>query len=81
MSPIEHAPTETNGSIAYRHHRTRICRYTSTKALFFSIDTCAKLSTCPSKNLYFTEETLGRRTSEAGRYPAPAPIAILGAIC
>ena len=42
MSPIEHAPTETNGSIAAPDTNGRYVVYTSTQALFFSLDTCAK---------------------------------------
>jgi CO/xanthine dehydrogenase Mo-binding subunit len=47
MSPIEHAPTETNGAIAAPDTNGRYVVYTSTQALFFSVDTCAKISTSP----------------------------------
>ncbi len=48
MSPIEHAPTETNGSIAAPDTNGRYVVYTSTQALFFSLDTCAKILDVPS---------------------------------
>ena len=47
MSPIEHAPTETNGSIAAPDTNGRYVVYTSTQALFFSLDTCAKILDVP----------------------------------
>ena len=46
MSPIEHAPTETNGSIAAPETNDRFVGHTSTQALFFSLDTAPKSSTC-----------------------------------
>ena len=45
MSPIEHAPTETNGSIGVRT-RTAACRLHLDQALFFSLDTSAKINRC-----------------------------------
>ncbi|HEY6734920.1 MAG TPA: molybdopterin cofactor-binding domain-containing protein, partial [Roseiarcus sp.] len=53
MSPIEHAPTETNGSIAAPDTNGRYVVYTSTQALFFSLDTCAKILDVPSNKLHF----------------------------
>ena len=44
MSPIEHAPTETNGSITVPNTNGRFIVYTSTQALFFSLDTSAKIN-------------------------------------
>ena len=38
MSPIEHAPTETNGCIAVPEANDRFTVYTDTQALFFSLD-------------------------------------------
>ena len=43
MSPIEHAPTETNGSIAAPETNDRFVVHTCTQALFFSLGTAAKL--------------------------------------
>ena len=58
QSPIEHAPTETNGSIAAPDTNRRCVVYTSTQALFFSLDTCAKTLTCSNK-LHFIGGTVG----------------------
>jgi CO/xanthine dehydrogenase Mo-binding subunit len=43
MSPIEQAPTETCGAIAAPETNDRYVVYTSTQALFFSLDTTSKL--------------------------------------
>jgi CO/xanthine dehydrogenase Mo-binding subunit len=59
MSPIEHAPTETNGCIAQPEHDGRIAVYTSTQALFFSLDTSAKILDVPSNKLHFIGGTVG----------------------
>src|SRR5664279_3945892 len=59
MSPIEHAPTETNGSIAAPDTNGRYLVYTSTQALFFSLDTCAKILDVPSNKLHFVGGTRG----------------------
>ena len=59
MSPIEHAPTETNGSIAAPETNGRFIVYTSTQALFFSLDTCAKILDVPSNKLHFVGGTVG----------------------
>ena len=59
MSPIEHAPTETNGSIAAPDTNGRYVVYTSTQALFFSLDTCAKILDVPSNTLHFIGGTVG----------------------
>ena len=59
MSPIEHAPTETNGSIAAPDTNGRYVVYTSTQALFFSVDTCAKILDVPSNTFHFIGGTVG----------------------
>ncbi len=59
MSPIEHAPTETNGSIAVPDTNGRFIVYTSTQALFFSLDTTAKINAMPSNQLHFIGGTVG----------------------
>ncbi|MCP1830472.1 CO/xanthine dehydrogenase Mo-binding subunit [Bradyrhizobium sp. USDA 4532] len=59
MSPIEHAPTETNGSIAAPDTNGRYIVYTSTQALFFSVDTCAKILDVPSNTFHFIGGTVG----------------------
>ena len=59
MSPIEHAPTETNGSIAVPDTNGRFVVYTSTQALFFSLDTAAKINAMPSNQLHFIGGTVG----------------------
>src|SRR6516162_4656261 len=59
MSPIEHAPTETNGSIAVPDTNGRFVVYTSTQALFFSLDTAAKINAMPSNQLHFVGGTVG----------------------
>jgi CO/xanthine dehydrogenase Mo-binding subunit len=59
MSPIEHAPTETNGSIAVPDTNGRFVVYTSTQALFFSLDTSAKINAVPSNQLHFIGGTVG----------------------
>ena len=59
MSPIEHAPTETNGSIAVPDTNGRFVVYTSTQALFFSLDTAAKINAVPSNQLHFIGGTVG----------------------
>ena len=59
MSPIEHATTETNGSIAAPDTNGRYIVYTSTQALFFSLDTCAKILDVPSNTFHFVGGTVG----------------------
>ena len=59
MSPIEHAPTETNGAIAVPETNNRIGCYTSTQALFFSLGTTAKLLDLSSARLHFVGGTVG----------------------
>jgi CO/xanthine dehydrogenase Mo-binding subunit len=59
MSPIEQAPTETCGAIAAPETNDRYVVYTSTQALFFSLDTTSKLLRTPSNRLHFIGGTVG----------------------
>lgn len=59
MSPIEQAPTETCGAIAAPETNDRYVCYTSTQALFFSLDTTSKLLKTPSNRLHFIGGTVG----------------------
>lgn len=59
MSPIEQAPTETCGAIAAPETNDRVVVYTSTQALFFSLDTTSKLLKMPSNRLHFIGGTVG----------------------
>lgn len=59
MSPIEQAPTETCGAIAALETNDRFVVYTSTQALFFSLDTTSKLLKVPSNRLHFIGGTVG----------------------
>ncbi len=59
MSPIEHAPTETNGAIAAPEANGRFVVYTCTQAMFFSLDTSAKILDVPSNRLHFVGGTVG----------------------
>jgi CO/xanthine dehydrogenase Mo-binding subunit len=59
MPPIEHAPSETNGSIAVPDSDGRILVYTPTQVLFFSLDTAAKINAMPSQQLHFIGGTVG----------------------
>jgi len=58
MSPIEHAPTETNGSIAGTRHQWTLRRLHLDAALFFSLDTCAKILDVPSNTFHFIGGTV-----------------------
>ena len=59
MSPIEHAPTETNGSIAAPETNGRFIVYTCAQGLFFSLDTTAKILDVESNKLHFVGGTVG----------------------
>jgi len=59
MSPIEHAPTETNGSIAAPETNGRLVVYTCAQGLFFSLDTTAKILDVQSNKLHFVGGTVG----------------------
>jgi CO/xanthine dehydrogenase Mo-binding subunit len=79
MSPIEHAPTETNGSIAAPDTNGRYTVYTGTQALFFSLDTSAKILDVPSNRLHFIGGTVGG--GFGGKVDTlTEPLAILGAM-
>ena len=78
MSPIEHAPTETNGAIAAPDTNGRYVVYTSTQALFFSLDTCAKILTCPrtrfiSSAAPWAAASAARSIRSPSRSPSSAP--------
>src|SRR5256885_11608132 len=79
MSPIEHAPTETNGSIAAPDTNGRYVGYTSTQALLFSLDTCAKILDVPSNTFHFIGGGAGRRPVGQGGTRTPPP-ALLGGV-
>src|ERR1700744_1240104 len=79
MSPIEQAHTETNGSIAAPDTNGRYVVYTSTQALFFSLDTCAKILDVPSNTLHFIGGTVGG--GFGGKVDTVTePLSILGAM-
>ncbi len=79
MSPIEHAPTETNGCIAAPETDGRYVVYSCTQALFFSLDTCAKILDVPSNRLHFIGGTVGG--GFGGKVDTlTEPLAILGAM-
>ena len=79
MSPIEQAHTETNGSIAAPDTNGRYVVYTSTQALFFSLDTCAKILDVPSNKLHFIGGTVGG--GFGGKVDTVTePLSILGAM-
>jgi len=79
MSPIEHAPTETNGAIAAPEDNGRFVCHTSTQALFFSLDTSAKILNVPSNRLHFIGGTVGG--GFGGKVDSIVePLAILGAM-
>ncbi len=59
MSPIEHASTETNGSIAAPETNGRFVVYTCAQGLFFSLDTTAKILDVQSNKLHFIGGTVG----------------------
>jgi CO/xanthine dehydrogenase Mo-binding subunit len=59
MSPIEHAPTETNGAIAAPEANDRFVVYTCAQGLFFSLDTTAKILDVQSNKLHFVGGTVG----------------------
>ncbi len=59
MFPIAASPTETTGSIAVPDTNGRFIVYTSTQALFFSLDTSAKINAMQSNQLHFIGGTVG----------------------
>ena len=79
MSPIEHAPTETNGSIAAPETNDRFVVHSSTQALFFSLGTAAKLLDVPSNRLHYIGGTVGG--GFGGKVDSlTEPLSILGAM-
>ena len=68
MSPIEHAPTETNGSIAVPDTNGRFIVYTSTQALFFSLDTSRQDQCDAVEPIAFHRRHGRRRLWRQGRY-------------
>jgi CO/xanthine dehydrogenase Mo-binding subunit len=58
-SPIEHAPTETTACIAKPEPDGRITVYTTTQALFFSLDNTALILEVPFQKLHFIGGTVG----------------------
>ena len=79
MSPIEHAPTETNGSIAAPETNDRFVVHSCTQALFFSLGTAAKLLDVPSNRLHYIGGTVGG--GFGGKVDSlTEPLSILGAM-
>jgi CO/xanthine dehydrogenase Mo-binding subunit len=78
-SPIEQAPTETNGSIAAPEHNDRYLVHTCAQGLFFSLGTCAKILDLESNRLHFIGGTVGG--GFGGKVDSlTEPLAILGAM-
>jgi CO/xanthine dehydrogenase Mo-binding subunit len=59
MSPIEHAPTETNGTIAAPEQNGRFVVHSCAQGLFFSLGTTAKILDIESNRLHFIGGTVG----------------------
>lgn len=79
MSPIEHAPTETGGCIAAPDTAGRYVCYTNTQALFFSLETAARILEQPSNRLHFVGGTVGG--GFGGKVDSVhEPLALLGAM-
>jgi len=79
MSPIEHAPTETNGSIAAPEGADRFVVHSSAQGLFFSLGTAAKILKLESNRLHFIGGTVGG--GFGGKVDSlTEPLAILGAM-
>jgi CO/xanthine dehydrogenase Mo-binding subunit len=79
MSPIEHAPTETNGSIAAPEHNDRYIVHTCAQGLFFALGTAAKILNLESNRLHFVGGTVGG--GFGGKVDTLSePLAILGAM-
>jgi CO/xanthine dehydrogenase Mo-binding subunit len=79
MSPIEHAPTETNGAVAVPDTNGRYTVYSCAQGLFFSLDTCAKILDVPSNKLHFIGGTVGG--GFGGKVDSlTEPLCILGAM-
>jgi CO/xanthine dehydrogenase Mo-binding subunit len=79
MSPIEHAPTETNGTVAAPDTNGRYVVYSGAQGLFFALDTSAKILNVPSNRLHFIGGTVGG--GFGGKVDTMTePLAILGAM-
>lgn len=79
MSPIEHAPTETNGTIAAPDQNGRYLVHSCAQGLFFSLDTTAKIVGVPSNRLHFVGGTVGG--GFGGKVDSlTEPLAVLGAM-
>lgn len=79
MSPIEHAPTETNGSIAAPEQDNRFVVHSCAQGLFFSLGTAAKIVGLESNRLHFIGGTVGG--GFGGKVDSiTEPLAILGAM-
>ena len=78
-SPIEHAPTETNGSIAAPEQNNRFVVHSCAQGLFFSLGTAAKILDIESNRLHFIGGTVGG--GFGGKVDSlTEPLAILGAM-
>ncbi|MGL4243708.1 MAG: xanthine dehydrogenase family protein molybdopterin-binding subunit [Beijerinckiaceae bacterium] len=78
-SPIEHAPTETNGSIAAPEHNDRFVVHSCAQGLFFSLGTAAKILDLESNRLHFIGGTVGG--GFGGKVDGlTEPLSILGAM-
>lgn len=79
LSPIEHAPTETNGSIAAPEQNGRYVVHSCAQGLFFSLGTAAKILNLESNRLHFIGGTVGG--GFGGKVDSlTEPLAILGAM-
>ncbi len=79
MSPIEHAPTETNGTIAAPEQDNRFVVHSCAQGLFFSLGTSAKILKLDSNRLHFIGGTVGG--GFGGKVDSiTEPLAILGAM-
>jgi len=58
-SPIEHAPTETTACVVKPEADGRLTVYTTTQALFFSLDNTALILQVPFEKLHFIGGTVG----------------------
>ncbi|WP_248307359.1 molybdopterin cofactor-binding domain-containing protein [Bosea sp. FBZP-16] len=79
MSPIEHAPTETNGSIAAPEQNGRYVVHSCAQGLFFALGTTAKIVDVESNQLHFIGGTVGG--GFGGKVDSlTEPLAVLGAM-
>lgn len=79
MSPIEHAPTETNGSIAAPEQNGRYVVHSCAQGLFFALGTTAKIVDLESNRLHFIGGTVGG--GFGGKVDSlTEPLAVLGAM-